>query len=175
MITDRQVRKLFKLLSLGKSLSLAALKSGMTEKTARRYRTLGMLPSESKVDRDWRTRENPFEAVWPQVEEQLVANPGLQAKTLFAWLQREHPGQFQDGQLRTLQRRIKQWRATDGPAKEVFFSQIHHPGDLCASDFTHMTSLRITIAGPAARPYGVSLCADVFELGIGVGLLFREL
>ena len=119
----------------------------MTEKTARRYRTLGKLPSESKIERDWRTRPDPFESVWPQVEEQLIVNPGLQAKTLFAWLQREHPGQFQDGQLRTLQRRIKQWRATDGPAKEVFFRQVHHPGDLCASDFTHMTSLRVTIAG----------------------------
>ena len=147
MVTDGQVRKLFRFLSLGNPLSVAALKSGMTEKTARRYRTLGKLPSESKVDHNWRTREDPFEVVWPRVEEQLVVNPGLQAKTLFAWLQRELPGQFQDGQLRTLQRRIKQWRATDGPGKEVFFSQVHHPGDLCASDFTHMTSLRVTIAG----------------------------
>lgn len=119
----------------------------MTEKTARRYRALGKLPSEVKVEHEWRTRPDPFEDVWSQVEEQLRLNPRLQAKTLFRWLQREHPGQFQDGQLRTLQRRIKQWRATEGPAKEVFFSQVHHPGDLCASDFTHMSSLRVTIAG----------------------------
>ena len=57
------------------------------------------------------------------------------------------PRQFQQGQLRTLQRRIKQWRATDGPPKEVYFDQVHHPGDLCASDFTHMGSLGVTIAG----------------------------
>ena len=119
----------------------------MAEKTARRYRALGKLPSEVKVEHDWRTRVDPFMGVWSEVEEQLRLNPGLQAKTLFQWLQREHPGKFQDGQLRTLQRRIKQWRATKGPAKEVFFSQVHHPGDLCASDFTHMSSLGVTIAG----------------------------
>jgi hypothetical protein len=119
----------------------------MSEKTARRYRALGRLPSEVKTEHDWRTREDPFEEVWPQVEEQLRLNPGLQGKTVFAWLQREHPGKFQDGQLRTLQRHIKQWRATDGPAKEVFFGQVHHPGDLCASDFTHMTKLGVTITG----------------------------
>jgi hypothetical protein len=128
-------------------LSASALQTGMTEKTARRYRALGKLPSEAKIDHDWRTRQDPFEEVWPQVEEQLRLNSGLQAKTLFEWLQRERPGEFQDGQLRTLQRHIKQWRATEGPAKEVFFSQVHHPGDLCASDFTHMSSLGVTIAG----------------------------
>ena len=147
MVEDRQVRKLFKVLSSGKTLSLAALRSGMSETTARRYRALSKLPSEAKVEHDWRTRKDPFESVWPEVEEQLRLNPGLQAKTIFAWLQREHEGKFQDGQLRTLQRRIKQWRATEGPAKEVFFSQTHHPGDLGASDFTHMTSLNVTIAG----------------------------
>lgn len=147
MVTDHQVRKLFKLLSSGLTLSLSALRCGMSEKTARRYRALGKLPSESKTERDWRTRQDPFDKVWPQIEEQLRLNPGLQAKTLFQWLQREHPGAFQNGQLRTLQRRIKQWRALDGPGKEVFFGQVHHPGDLCASDFTHMTSLHVTIAG----------------------------
>jgi len=66
---------------------------------------------------------------------------------LFEWLQLEYPGRFGDGQLRTLQRRIKGWRATEGPAKEVFFSQVHRPGVLCQSDFTHMTSLGVTIGG----------------------------
>ena len=34
-----------------------------------------------------------------------------------------------------------------GPAKEVFFAQEHVPGRLCASDFTHMTELGVTIGG----------------------------
>jgi hypothetical protein len=49
--------------------------------------------------------------------------------------------------LRTLQRKVKNWRATDGPGREVFFSQQHHPGRLGASDFTHMEQLGVTIQG----------------------------
>lgn len=77
----------------------------------------------------------------------LRLNPGLEAKTLFTDLQRRFPGRYPDGQLRTLQRRLKDWRATEGPPKEVFFAQTHEPGRLCASDFTHMAELGVTIAG----------------------------
>jgi hypothetical protein len=121
----------------------------MDRKTARKYRE-GKLPSERRREHDWRTREDPFATVWDQVYEQLEENPELQAKTLFQWLQREYPGRFQDGQLRTFQRGVKRWRATRGPQKEVFFSQVHHPGQLCASDFTFMNHLGITIGG---RPF----------------------
>jgi hypothetical protein len=105
------------------------------------------LPSELKGERNWRTRPDPFAGVWEQIREQIDASPGLEAKTLFEALQREQPGHFSEGQLRTLQRRIKVWRATDGPAQEVFFSQQHEPGRLCASDFTHMTELGVSIGG----------------------------
>jgi len=147
MITDRQFRKLKIDLGTGMTLVTAAVRAGMTEKTARKYRNMTKPPSESKTEHDWRTRVDPFENVWEDVKKQLEQTPSLQAKTIFQWLQREHPGQFQQGQLRTLQRRIKRWRATDGPAREVYFDQVHHPGDLCASDFTRMGSLGITIAG----------------------------
>jgi hypothetical protein len=75
----------------------------------------------------------------------LHLNPGLEAKTLFKDLQRRYPGQFSDGQLRTFQRRVKTWRATEGPAKEVFFDQVYEPGVICQSDFTSMNKLNITI------------------------------
>lgn len=127
--------------------ALAAAKAGMSTKTAFKYRKSGQLPSQMKELHDWRTRQDPFEKEWAWALELLLVNPGLEAKTIFNYLQREHPGEYQDGQLRTLQRRIKHWRATEGPAKEVFFPQIHYPGDLGASDFTHMTSLGITIQG----------------------------
>ena len=84
---------------------------------------------------------------WPELHEWLVLNPGLQAKTLFEDLQHRFPGRFPDGQLRTLQRKIKAWRATDGPPKEVFFDQIHTPGALSASDFTSLNDLQVTLAG----------------------------
>ena len=146
-ITDGQVRWLLKCLSLGRSLTLAALKAGMDRKTARKYRELGRLPSEVAAERTWRTREDRFAEVWAEVHEQLQEAPGLEAKTLFGWLQRKYPGKFDGSQLRSFQRGVKRWRATAGPAKEVFFSQMHHPGRLCASDFTHMKSLGVTIGG----------------------------
>lgn len=147
MITDRQVKKLWKLLARKVPLGKAAARCDMDEKSARKYRDAGKLPSELAQPHTWRTREDPFAEVWPEVYEQLVENPGLEAKTLFEWLQRKYEGRFQDGQLRTFQRGVKRWRATAGPPKEVFFSQVHHPGRLCASDFTHMTSLNVTIQG----------------------------
>ena len=150
IVTDRQVRRLHALLRSGKPLLVAAMRTDMDRKTARKYRDQAKLPSELETwPRTWRTREDPFADVWEEVREQLEASPGLQAKTLFGWLQRRYPGRFQDGQLRTLQRRIRQWEATSGPPKEVFFAQTHHPGRLGASDFTHMTSLGVTIGGQA--------------------------
>jgi len=129
---------------------VAAVRSGMDAKTARKYRRLGRLPSEVRMPHSWRTHPDPFADVWTGVVERLALNPGLEALTLFRQLQCEHPGRFPDGQLRTFQRRVKTWRASHGPAKEVFFAQVHTPGRLCASDFTHMTDLRVTING---RPF----------------------
>jgi len=126
---------------------LAAAKAGMDVTTARKYRRLGRLPSEVKVTHHWRTREDPFAKVWEGARQALTDNPGLQGKTLFQALQRQYPGEFQDGQVRSFQRRVRTWRALEGPAKEVFFSQVHEPGRLCQSDFTHLSELGITIAG----------------------------
>jgi hypothetical protein len=147
MVTDEQVRRLRKLSNTEKNQEIAAAKAGMDPTTARRYRNLERLPSELKKERPWRTREDPFSDVWETVQKQIEESPSLEAKTLFEWLQREYPGRFSDGQIRTLQRRIKLWRVTEGPAQEVYFGQVHVPGRLCASDFTHMTELGITLAG----------------------------
>ena len=150
MVTDQQVRRLFKLVQTERSFGIAAMKAGMDEKTARKYRMLGKLPSELEKRHAWRTRKDPFENAWPAIKVMLEINPGLEAKTVFEDLQRRNLGRFADGQLRTLQRRIKIWRASEGPPKEVFFTQIHTPGQLGQSDFTSMNKLGITIGG---RPF----------------------
>lgn len=146
MVTDKQVRRLFSLDQTERTREIASSKVGMDPKTARKYLDLQRLPSELPVKPRGR-RPDPFAAVWGEVEEQLAVSAGLEAKTLFEYLQRRYPGQFQDGQLRTLQRRVKYWRATEGPSREVFFVQRHHPGRLAASDFTHMEELGVTIQG----------------------------
>jgi hypothetical protein len=145
MVADKQVRRLREMLSRGKTLVVSALASGMDLKTARKYRDSNKFPSELKQDRYWRTRLDPYEAVWPKIGELLENNHGLEATTIFDWLQRKYPGKYQDGQLRTLQRKIKHWRATEGPSKEVMFPQKHYPGELGQSDFTHMEGLGVTI------------------------------
>ena len=147
MVTDKQVRMLMELLGMGKNLCTSAAKAGMDEKTARKYRGLNKLPNDIKEDHTWRTREDPFDEVWEEVKGKLKINSGLEAKTLFEDLQRRYPGSFADGQLRTLQRRVKIWRALEGSHREVFFPQVHKPGELCQSDFTDMTFLGVTILG----------------------------
>ena len=147
MVTDQQVRRLFVLVNTAGTQEIAAAKAGMDAKTARKYRRLGQVPSELPQAPRWRNRPDAFVEVWGEVCELLKVSAGLEAKTVFEYLQRRYVGQFGDGQLRTLQRRIKTWRATEGPAKEVFFAQQHPPGRLGASDFTHMEELGVTIQG----------------------------
>jgi hypothetical protein len=149
MVTDAQVRRLMKMLTSGRTLAAAAAAAGMDEKTARKYRRLRKLPSEVARPHTWRTRPDLFADVWEEVRGRLKDHPGLEAKTLFEDLQRRFPGRFSDGQLRTLQRRVKTWRAQEGPEREVFFPQVHRPGELCQSDFTCMNALGVTIAGQA--------------------------
>jgi len=168
MNTDNQVRMLMKLINQEKNLESAAAKAGMSEKTARKYRRLGRLPSQCKPIHDWRTRPNPFaEDDWHWVEEVLENNNGVEAKTLFEALQREHLGKYQDAQLRTFQRRVKQWRALHGPGNEVFFPQLYKPGDWCESDFTRMKALGITINGVPFdhMVYHFVLCWSNWESG----------
>lgn len=118
MVSDQQVKKLLRLDAHGLPKSLAADKAGLDPKTARKYRRLQRLPSEvSVMDRHWRTRADAFAEFWPEMVGKLELNPGLEAKTLFADLQRRFPGRFADGQLRALQRRVKTWRAEQGPAR----------------------------------------------------------
>ena len=130
-----------KMIKRGVPLATAAAKSGMSERTARHYRGLGKLPSEVKVEHSWRTREDPFGGVWSEVEAWLKLDGGLQAKTVFEELQRRYPGRFRAGQLRTLQRRFRDWRAVHGAEQEVYFAQSHRPGEQSQSDFTDMGSL----------------------------------
>jgi hypothetical protein len=147
LVTDQQVRRLFALVKTERNQGIAAAKAGMDSKTARKYLRSARVPSELERTPRWRTRPDPFAEVWEEVRQLLAVNSGLEAKTVFEYLQRRDPGKFADGQLRTLQRRVKAWRATAGPAKEVFFAQRHPPGRLSASDFTHMNELGITVQG----------------------------
>jgi hypothetical protein len=125
---------------------LSAAKAGMSARSARRAERDATLPSQNPR-RYWRSRADPFAEVWStEVVPLLKSAPKLMAITLLRKLQDDHPERFPDGMLRTLQRHIRQWRALEGPPKEVFFPQEHAPGHRGLSDFTAMGELRITIA-----------------------------
>lgn len=111
-----------------RTLASAAAKAGMDEKTARKYLKAGKPPSQMRRARSYRTRADNFAGVWRELEELLEREPGLEALTLMEHLCRQYPGQFEMAQLRTLQRRVKRWRAVAGPEREVFFPKEHPPG-----------------------------------------------
>jgi len=153
-VTNEQVKILMKELAKGAPLEAASAKAGMTRQTGAKYRRLGRLPSELSKPRDWRTREDPFEAVWGEVVQKLQEDEGLQAKTLFDWLDERYPGRFQPGQLRTLQRHVQRWRVLDGDGakRELFFPQRHRAGEALQVDFTHTGALKLTLAGESYKP-----------------------
>lgn len=128
---------------------VAAAKAGMSLSTAKRYLRMNGKPKERTYKpRNWRTRSDPFAGVWPEIQELLERDAGLEAKTVMEWLLGSYPGQFQESQVRTLRRRIKDWRVLYGPeSKEVMFRQTILPGRQSQSDYTHLNSLAITIAG----------------------------
>ena len=96
----------------GRTQEQAAAKANLkSRKTAARYEQLGLLPSQLKRPRTYRTRPDAFVQDWPQVEQMLSDAPELEAKALFEWLQEKNPGKYQEKQLRTFHRRVARWRA----------------------------------------------------------------
>jgi transposase InsO family protein len=145
-ITDHQVHK-YKQHRNQLSQVAAAAKAGISERSARRIEGGEMLPSQ-KPARDWRTRKDPLAGVWDaEVVPLLRSDPLLNAVTLLEELQRRHPGHYDSGVLRTLQRRMRQWRAVHGAERDVYFAQEHPPGRLGLSDFTVADDLGVEIDG----------------------------
>ena len=154
-VTDQQVRRLREEMTKLGCVEVAALRVGMHRNTARKYLKMGQFPSDLKRARTWDTRPDPFSADWPEVEARLQLAPTLQARALFEHLMLLRPGVYDEGQLRTFQRRVKVWRAHHGPDKEVFFRQDHIPGEAMQTDFTWATELEVTILG---QPFPHMLC-----------------
>ncbi|MCH4565254.1 IS21 family transposase, partial [Halomonas sp. EGI 63088] len=110
-VTSQQVTLYMSQRQQGQTQEVAAAKAGLSVSTARRLERRAE-SSEPTTTRHWRTRPDPFAGVWDEVlVPQLAATPDLQALTLLEWLQEQHAGQYPDSLLRTLQRRVKGWRA----------------------------------------------------------------
>ncbi len=130
----------------GCSQQQAADKAGISVRSGRRIEKGEK--SEQK-QRHWKTRKDPLETVWSsELEPLLEKEPSLTGMTLWENLDETYPCQYPEKHLRTLQRRVKQWRALLGPSKAVIFRQSVPPGHQGLSDFTHPDTA-ITIDGKA--------------------------
>ena len=153
MVTDQQVVLLRQRRMERKTQQTSAAMAGMSVRSARKWQC-GPLPSETGQERWWRTRTDPFDGVWEEEIEPLLQGEAagrLRATTIIEWLEEKFPGRFSATQLRTMQRRLQDWRALNGPEQEVYFPQEHPPGREAQIDFTHCNSLGVTVGGRAYR------------------------
>jgi hypothetical protein len=133
----------------GAKQATAAAIAGISVRTGSRIDTQTHQPQSGRPH-DWLTRADPLEKVWAsELEPMLQREPRLEPMTLFEYLQETYPGKY-EGILRTLQRRVEQWKAAQGKPKEVMFKIRHEPGEMGLSDFTHLKGVTVTIQG---RPF----------------------
>ena len=146
------------------SPTVAAACAAISVATAYRIESDPRLPSQRKAPRG-RRRPDPLESVFEaEVVPMLMAAPLVRPVTIFEELQRRHPG-LHANVRRTLERRIRAWRALHGAEREIIFRQVHEPGRMGLSDFTEMGDLAVGIAGVALehRLYHFRLACSGFE------------
>ena len=149
MVTDQQVLLLRRKIMEGKTQQASAAAAGMGARSARRWQR-GPLPSEKKKGRSWRTHPDACVEVWDEEIVPLLRGDlrgKLEATVVLEWVDERHPGRFSASHLRTLQRRMRDWRAQNGPEREVYFEQEHPSGREGQMDFTHCGGLGVTIGG----------------------------
>jgi hypothetical protein len=146
-ITTEQEKLYMSLRNIGESQRLSAAKSGFSERTGRNIEH----NAHRGKGRHWRTRVDPLTAVWEsELIPLLKSEPGLQPITLLEYLQVKYGDIYPDNLQRTLQRRVKLWRAVHGPKQDVIFRQHHPLGRQGISDFTELKAMTISINN---KPY----------------------
>jgi hypothetical protein len=145
-ITSKQVEIYMKSRKQGKTQQVSAAQAGISERSGRHIEKATWSHTKGK-QRNWRTRKDPFEPVWStELEPMLQAEPQLSALTLLEFIQDKHGAlNYPDKLLRTLQRRVLNWRHTNGPDQEVIFNQQQIPGLMGLSDFTELKDISVTI------------------------------
>ena len=128
------------------TIDVAAAKAGFSRATGYRLAEDPSLLSGKAAPRG-RRRPDPLVDIFEtEVVPILENSPGIRPVGVFEALMQRHP-KLDPGVRRTLERRIRAWRAEHGPEQEVIFRQTHEPGHRGFSDFTHMGSLGVSVAG----------------------------
>jgi hypothetical protein len=144
--------------------TIAGAKAGFSRATGYRIEDDPRLPSQKKAPRG-RRRPDPLAEVWDgEIVPILKSAPGIRAIAVLEEIRRRHP-EISLGIRRTLERRIRTWRALVGPERDVMFRQEHEPGRLGLSDFTDTSALGVTVAGVVLghRLYHFRLAFSGFE------------
>lgn len=182
MVTDDQVIALWKEFKKLKVIKISALKTGMDRKTAAKYINQSLIPSEIVKNRNWKTHPDKLEKIWPKAEQFLKESSEIEAKALFEHLIDTHPNDLDPLQLRTFQRRVKQWKIKHGLEQEVYFDQLTTPGKLAQLDWIVMNSMGVQINGETfphklihftlnhSNVESVSICKSESILSIKKGL-----
>lgn len=147
MVTRCQLNQLVRERNQRVSITMSSMKAGMTRNTARKYLRQSDPTEQVREPHTWRTRSDPLDGIWGHAETMLGKAPELEAKALFEHLSGQQQEVMDAGQLRTFQRRVRQWRLKQGGEKEVFFTQEAKPGEVLAVDWTDMRKLGVTVAG----------------------------
>lgn len=145
-------------------VAVAAVKAGFSPATGYRIEADPRLPSQKTAPRG-RRRPDPLAGVWEsEIIPILKAAPGIRVIAVLEEIRRRHP-ELDHNIRRTLERRIRSWRATSGPTRDVIFRQEHEPGRQGLSDFTDVAELGVTIAGVVLdhRLYHFRLAFSGFE------------
>ena len=147
MITKQQYKRLMSEYKKTGKIVVSAMKSDVDPHTARKYIEAGKCPAELQAKHTWRTRPDPLVKVWAEVTQMLRDAPELEAKTLFEYFLARSDSGLEESHGRTFSRRVREWRATHGPEREVFFAQDRNPGQLLQLDWTYARELKVTIQG----------------------------
>ena len=151
MITDVRASKMYLLLHQGESVASVSKRLEMSQKTVRKYRDAGQLPSQiERPQRNYRTRKDPLAEFWSEIEGLLQQDARLKPYAILDWLKQKYnspPGEprVTDTIRRSLERRVQRWKLQHGIEQDVKFTQVHHAGDVLAFDFVVTNSLKVTI------------------------------
>jgi transposase InsO family protein len=162
-INDHQMR-LYMKSRLTVKKPAAAAQAAISLRTAYRIENDPRLPSQTPRPRG-RRRPDPLIAIFDtEIVPMLEASPGLRPIAIFEEMQRRHP-ELPEGVRRTMERRIRQWRALNGKDRDVIFRQVQEPGRMGLSDFTEMGDLAVRVAGVDLdhRLYHFRLACSGFE------------
>jgi hypothetical protein len=151
-------------LRLTEPVTAAAVKAAISVASAYRIESDARLPSQKGEPRERRRPDPLIDVFDAEVVPMLTAAPAVRAVTVFEELTRRYP-ELPRGVRRTLERRIRAWRAKHGPEKDVIFRQVHELGRMGLSDFTEMGDLGVHVAGVPLdhRLYHFRLACSGFE------------